>query len=63
MKKQQYIVRKYVMATSAADAIKQEPKAPVHDVWIDDDWKKAQYEDKSPAIGFTADLPVDDDDN
>lgn len=53
-KKQQYIIRKYVMASSAIEAIKLEAKAPVSDVWLDDDWKKAQYEDKAPAIGFSS---------
>jgi hypothetical protein len=59
MKKQQYIVRKYVMASSAREAIRLEAKTPAHDVWVDQDWVKQRGEDKSPAIGFTADLPDD----
>lgn len=35
-----YVVRKYVMAESAEQAIKKEVKHPVHDVWLDDDWFK-----------------------
>lgn len=35
-----FIVRKYIMATSAADAIKKDKLAPVFDVWVDDDYKK-----------------------
>lgn len=44
-----YIIRKYIKATSAASAIRQDKKTPVHDVWVDESWK-----DKSlaEAIGF-----------
>ena len=35
-----FIVRKYIMAQSAADAIKKDKIAPVFDVWVDDDFKK-----------------------
>ena len=35
-----FIVRKYVMAQSAADAIKKDKLAPVFDVYVDDDYKK-----------------------
>jgi hypothetical protein len=42
-----FIVRKYIMAQSAADAIKKEKIAPVFDVWVDDDYKKDN------EIGFT----------
>lgn len=45
-----YIVRKYIMAKSAVDAIKKDKIAPVNDVWLDDDWKKQQTLDT--AIGF-----------
>ncbi len=33
-----FIVRKYIVATSAADAIKKDKTTPVDDVWIDDKW-------------------------
>lgn len=35
-----FIVRKYIMAQSASDAIKKDKLAPVFDVFIDDDFKK-----------------------
>jgi len=35
-----FIVRKYIMAQSAADAIKKDKLAPVFDVWVDDDFKR-----------------------
>lgn len=43
----QYIIRKYIMAKSASDAIKLDSKTQVHDVWVDEDWKKQN------PIGFT----------
>lgn len=36
----QYIVRKYVMALSAGDAIKKERGNKVDDVWLDEEWAK-----------------------
>lgn len=35
-----YVIRKYVMAENAEQALKKEKKHPVHDVWLDDDWFK-----------------------
>lgn len=52
MKKKQYIVRKYVMATSAKDAIERSKRAPVDDVWIDDNWVKNQQLERTAAMGF-----------
>ena len=45
-----YIVRKYIMAKSATEAIKLDKSTPVDDVWIDDDWKKT--EQGVSSIGF-----------
>lgn len=47
-----FITRKYVMAKSASDAIKRDSKTPVHDCWIDDDWKNGKSNQLSTAIGF-----------
>jgi len=47
----QFIVRKYVLALSASQAIRLEKKTPVDDVFIDDDWKKNQKENTS-EVGF-----------
>lgn len=49
----QFIVRKYVMATSAGHAIRKERSTPVADVWVDDDWKKKQDAPKADVIGFS----------
>lgn len=46
-----FIVRKYVMAESVADAVRKESRYPVDDCFIDDDWKMAN-EIKWKEIGF-----------
>ena len=48
-----YVVRKYIMATSAKQAILKDRTAPVEDVWVDTDWQKRQTEILTSAIGFT----------
>lgn len=45
-----FVVRKYVNASSASDAIKKEKKVPVSDVWMDEDFKKSL----PSAIGFNS---------
>lgn len=35
--KQQYIIRKYIVATSAKDAIRRDKDSEVNDVWVDQD--------------------------
>ena len=52
MKNKLYIVRKYVRATSAAEAIKMEKKQEPDDVWLDDDWKKEAQAQTKPIKGF-----------
>lgn len=47
-----FIVRKYVKAVSAAEAIRLEKKAPVDDVWVDDDWKKMNPLSPPIKVGF-----------
>lgn len=48
-----YIIRKYVVANSAAEAIVKERRQTVDDVWLDDDWKKSQT-GNSLTIGFSS---------
>lgn len=38
MAKQQYLVQKYVMAESAADAISRSRKLPIHEVFVSSAW-------------------------
>ena len=40
MNEKLYIVRKYIMARSAKDAILKDKKSDVDDVWLDEDFKK-----------------------
>ena len=51
IKKDRYIIRKYIMAGSAVEAIRLEKKQKVHDVWIDEKYKEDNQEFAS-CIGF-----------
>lgn len=48
MQEKLYVVRKYIMAKSAADAIKKDKVYPVDDLYVDETWKDKQIEN----IGF-----------
>jgi len=52
-----FIVRKYIMAKSAKDAIRKDKLKPVDDVWVDEKWKDKQLDQLPSAIGF--DVEVD----
>lgn len=52
-----YVIKKYVMATSVKHALRQEPKAPVDSVWIDDEWTKGNAKALTDAIGFMSEPP------
>lgn len=47
-----FVIKKYVMAKSASQAIRKDKTTPVDDVWVDDDWKKKSAERLESAIGF-----------
>ena len=49
-KEKMYVVKKYIKALSASSAIRLDKTTPVHDVWVDEDWKKNSL---AGAIGFT----------
>lgn len=51
-KPKMYIVRKYIMATSAGQAIRKDKTTPVHDAWVSDDWKGDQSRNLADAIGY-----------
>ncbi len=54
MKKEKlFVVKKYVMATCAAQALRKESKIRADECWIDDDYKKNMAQNLSSAIGFT----------
>lgn len=54
----QYIIRKYVMAASAAEAVEKSRKVPIHEVYVDNSWlEKVRNNDffsteKSSIPGF-----------
>jgi hypothetical protein len=54
-----FIVRKYIMAKSAHEALKKERRHRPDDVWVDEDWKKEHKEQLSSCIGFTTDSERD----
>ncbi len=49
--KKLFVIKKYVWAESAKQAIKKEKNVVVDDVWVDEDWKKNSSNPKD-AIGF-----------
>jgi hypothetical protein len=50
--KKLFVVRKYVMARSAAEALRLEKKQSSDDVWLDDDWKKSNLPEATKAFGI-----------
>lgn len=54
-----FIVRKYVMADSVSQALKKEKTTDVHEVYVDDEWRKNKKDNLAQAIGFIADFPKD----
>lgn len=48
-----YVVRKYIMASSAKEALKKEIRTPADDCWIDEEWKKGGGGTLESAIGFS----------
>lgn len=55
-----YVIKKYVMAKSAAGAIRKDRDTPPHDVWVDEAWRDKNL---AEAIGFhTIEPEVDEDD-
>jgi len=54
-----YIVRKYIMAVSAKQAIKLDKKFEPDDAWLDDKWIEQQSKDNAPAIGFSMERNYD----
>lgn len=52
-KDKMYVIRKYVKAASVSEAIKRERLAPVHEVYVDEEWRKNNHDNLTTAIGFT----------
>jgi len=49
-----FIVRKYIFARSAAEAIRKDRITPPDEIFIDDDWRKNSRDGVAAAIGFGA---------
>ena len=47
-----FIVRKYIMARSAQEALRKELKVKADEVWIDPDWMKEKEIEGQPIKGF-----------
>lgn len=47
-----FVVKKYIMARSAQQALKIEKKVLPDDVWVDEDWKKENPNTLTSEIGF-----------
>ncbi len=47
-----FIIKKYVMASSASEAIRKEKNIKPDDCWVDDDWRKSKTDNLAVAIGF-----------
>jgi hypothetical protein len=58
-----FVVRKYIKAASAADAIRKDRRHPVDEVWIDDEWKKGAAARLEDAIGFSQSRPESEDED
>lgn len=55
-----YVVRKFVLARSALEAIKVESTHPVDAVFIDDDWASGKGKNLADALGFSTSTESDD---
>lgn len=57
-----FVIKKYVMAVNAMEALKKEKKHAPDDCWVDEDWRRRQESitNLESAIGF-AHYPQDDD--
>lgn len=53
--KKLFVVRKYIWATNAEDAIRADKLHKPDDVWVDETWKANQQTPKN-AIGFNEDV-------
>lgn len=50
--KNKYIVRKSVFASSLREAFRIEKQFPAEEVFYDDEWQKANAEEKKKSLGF-----------
>lgn len=53
MKQKMYVIKKYIPARSAQEAINKEKKVAVDDVFVDAEWAGGRSPLLSDAVGFT----------
>lgn len=53
MKDKMFVVKKYIMAKSASEALRKERNVKADDCWVDEDWRKRSKDNLASAIGFT----------
>lgn len=58
-KEKMFVVKKYIMASSAKEAMRKESKVPADDCWVDDEWRKNKTDNLASAIGFTVSTESD----
>lgn len=59
MKKKLYTIQKRILARSASEAIRLERSRVVDEVFINNEWEKANLPELESAIGFAAPLPAE----
>jgi hypothetical protein len=47
-----YVIRKFIKANSAAQALRLEKKLPADECYISDDWKEGKNQNLADAMGF-----------
>lgn len=47
-----FVIRKYVLAPSIAEALRREKSTPVTEIFIDADWQKEQNNRAESSLGF-----------
>lgn len=56
-----YIVRKFILAKSASDALKKERKFKADECWVDEEFEKEKIKQNPSAIGFAIPRENEDD--
>ena len=51
-KEKMFVVKKYIMAKNAQDALRKEKNHPADDCWVDEEWRKNKTDNLASAIGF-----------
>jgi hypothetical protein len=50
-----FVIKKYIYADSATEALQKEKHHLADDCWVDEDWKRNHLIERTPAIGFRLD--------